>query len=249
MDQSIFKLQPSWRTDTSHMILQDIFAPEVSVIVWQRYATFASANQQVSEYFAAVFGELGLGIREVFPMHSLIEDLADRLPNGQGQHDAGKRAAIEDMHLLSDMLTCLFNCDSVGLRLAPLSSAMCPAFHTDRIPVRLVCTYLGAGTEWLPQETISSDMAKLAVGARLDNTKLLDSESHVRQMSTFDVGLLKGSAWQNHEAFDKRASDQRAGDKRVGDQGASDQRAVAAIHRSCAVAQHQQRVLLTLDPM
>ncbi|WP_408011889.1 DUF1826 domain-containing protein [Saccharobesus litoralis] len=56
--------------------------------------------------------------------------------------------------LLSDMLTCLFGCNSVGLRLAPLSSAMCPSFHKDNIPVRLVNTYLGQGTEWLPLESV-----------------------------------------------------------------------------------------------
>lgn len=223
-------LKPSWQTDTSHMVLSDIFSPEHSVVVWQRDDSFSQVKQLVSRYFASVFSDIGLGIREVFPVESLKEALAEVLPdvsdNDTTANDEGKKAAIDDIYLLSDMLTCLFNCDTVGLRLAPLSSAMCPSFHTDNIPVRLVCTYLGPGTQWLPQEAIR----RRAVGAgkqdKADNShsSMLYDEKHVQQMAMFDAGLLKGRAWENQEAM-------------------------AAVHRSCALAADQQRVLLTLDPM
>lgn len=41
----------------------------------------------------------------------------------------------------------------VGVRMARLEAPMCPRFHTDRVTLRLVATYLGPGTECLPSKT------------------------------------------------------------------------------------------------
>lgn len=51
-----------------------------------------------------------------------------------------------------------------------------------------------------------------------------DKESYIQHLDTFDVALFKGSAWEEQEHM-------------------------AALHRSCPVAQTDKRVLLTLDPM
>ena len=48
-------------------------------------------------------------------------------------------------------LTLLFDCDSVGVRLVPLSSAMCPSSCGQ---YSLVGEYIWAGTEWLPKESV-----------------------------------------------------------------------------------------------
>jgi hypothetical protein len=153
-------------------------------------------------------------------MNSLKKDISHMLP----EYD-GKQEAVDDIYLLSDMLTCLFDCDSVGLRLAPLTSAMCPSFHVDNIPVRLVNTYIGSGTEWLPLEALYENPSEDTAG-QLSKTKFGTSynKSHIQQMKHFDVGLLKGKAWQQHEQM-------------------------AAIHRSCQLQENEKRVLLTLDPM
>ena len=112
----------------------------ISVAVWTRPEV-----PLVTQYYVDVFKSLVMGIRGVFSITSLKEEIAKLLPDGR--NSAGKQAAIDDIYLLSDMLTTLFHCDSVGVRLVPLSSTMCPSFHVDNIPVRLVSTYLGEGTE------------------------------------------------------------------------------------------------------
>lgn len=201
------------------MALSEIFSPEASVAIWQR-----EVNTTISQYFEAVFQELGLGVRGVFSMETLKDALNNTLP----EH-AGKQAAIDDIHLVSDMLTCLFHCDSVGLRLAPLSSAMCPSFHVDNIPVRLVNTYLGPGTEWLPHEALHDDQNRAENSSSTQDwckTKsgLFYQKSQIQQLNAFDAALLKGKAWEDHEEM-------------------------AVIHRSCQVQENEKRVLLTLDPM
>ncbi|TKB02417.1 DUF1826 domain-containing protein [Alteromonas portus] len=219
---TVFERSSSWRSCADAMVLGDIFEKGISVAIWTR-----PEAPLISQYYDDIFKSLGMGIRGVFSLTSLKEEIAKLLPNGKSS--AGKQAAIDDIYLLSDMLTTLFDCDSVGVRLVPLSSAMCPSFHVDNIPVRLVNTYLGEGTEWLPKESVVSSPM---IGLNDANTQGLTKnrlgqhyqENSVRQMSAFDVGLLKGKAWQGHEEF-------------------------AAVHRSCKVMPETQRVLLTLDPM
>ena len=101
-------------------------------------------------------------------------------------------------------LTCIF-CDllgneRVGLRLRTLDHPMCPRFHTDHVPCRLVCTYGGVGTEWLPDESV--DRTKLGLGAKglsdRESGLILD-DSAVHFMPSYAVGLMKGNKWEGNE--------------------------------------------------
>ena len=205
----------SWQMSPDPIVLGDVFLPEKHVAIWQR-----QTNETIRGYFDSVFDALGQGLRSVYALQSIKESLLDELPEGYG-----KLEAIEDIHLLSDMLTCLFDCQEVGLRLTPLSKAMCPRFHIDNIPARLVCTYLGEGTQWLPTEQVNHEkLGRGANGLPDDKSGIYADPSYIQQLSAFDVGLLKGSAWDNEVTH-------------------------AAVHRSCPVEQGHKRVLLSLDPM
>lgn len=214
----------SYAADSDPMVLSRIFDKDISVALWCR-----ENQQSVATYFDNVFHRLGMGMRGVFSLESLNAELEASLPDAKG-----KAETIDDIFLLSDMLTTLFNCDSVGLRLAPLDAAMCPKLHADNIPVRLVNTYIGEGTQWLPTEHLikANALQPISVSANEESkSKAATSlgniqyrESDIMQMSSFDVGLLKGKAWPEHEEC-------------------------AALHRSCPVSAGAKRVLLTLDPM
>ena len=129
----------------------------------------------------------------------------------------------EDVAKLVDMFCCLFELKRVGLRLTVLDRAMCPRFHVDRIPCRLITTYKGAATEWLPQH--SADRSKLGIGNEGkpdDQSGIFGSARDIRQLSEGDVALLKGEAWE-------------------GNQGGG------LIHRSPGLTSEARRLLLTLD--
>ena len=78
----------------------------------------------------------------------------------------------------------------VTLRLETTDQDGCPRFHTDRTHLRLLCTYLGPGTEWLRNDQANRE-AQLA-GAPNSEILLTDKPS---QLGRFWVGLLKGSAF------------------------------------------------------
>ena len=202
----------SWVMESDPMALANIFSPSTSIAIWQR-----AASPEIQAYFDAIFADLNNGLCRSFDICDMRQELLQVLPEAPGKADAA-----EDIFLLADMLTCLFNCNGVGLRLAPLTSAMCPKFHIDNIQVRLVNTYLGGGTQWLPRELVDPNLlGHKSVGK--SDSQLYDAQ-HIQQLDAFDVALLKGSAWDN-------------------------QNDMAAVHRSCPVAKEEKRVLLTLDPM
>lgn len=181
----------------SPSILGDITDEHISVATWQR-----DAQAVIQDYIQSNAKRLSIGLRFVSELTHLRETLASSLPKGNGQ-----QALIDDIYLLSDMLTCLFDCDSVGLRLVVMDSPMCPKFHYDNIPVRLVCTYLGEGTQWLPRE----------LGNRDDIANKVIDKSEIGQSSAYDVSLLKGEAWSDtpHQGVIHRSSPMQSGQIRA----------------------------------
>lgn len=90
----------------------------------------------------------------------------------------------------------------VGLRLEVLHNAMCPRFHVDRTGIRMTCTYLGPGTEWI--DDVQVDRTRLGAGANgLPDTQsglFTTDETSIEAASCFDVVLLKGTLWQGNTA-------------------------------------------------
>jgi len=72
------------------------------------------------------------------------------------------REFCDDVATLVDMFCTLFELEQAGVRLSVLDNAMCPRFHMDRIPCRLITTYQGVATEWLHHDHV--DRSKLGHG-------------------------------------------------------------------------------------
>jgi hypothetical protein len=75
------------------------------------------------------------------------------------------------------------------LRLQRLEDAGCPLFHVDRVPLRLLCVYLGAGTEWLPEDAV--DRSRLGTGS---NASVRDW-SAVQRIGSGHVAVMKGDRY------------------------------------------------------
>jgi hypothetical protein len=129
----------------------------------------------------------------------------------------------EDIAELVDMFCCLFDLGKVGLRLTALDKAMCPRFHVDKVPCRLVTTYQGSATEWLPHNV--ADRSKLGHGSEGksdEQSGLFSKLGDVQQLTLGDVALLKGESWEGNEG-------------------------AGLVHRSPSLSAGERRLLLTLD--
>lgn len=161
--------------------LADIYQDSISMAVWRRQlegnvSHYAVSLAQRSPCFQTRF---------IQSPTRVLSHLQNELP--LGKH---RQAFICDVALVVDMFACLFELKAVGVRLAVLNKAMCPKFHVDHVPCRLLCTYTGAGTLW-------HDHAQVR---RFDNGSLAPlSDARPNQLNAGDVALLKGESWVGNE--------------------------------------------------
>ncbi|TQV71082.1 DUF1826 domain-containing protein [Aliikangiella marina] len=194
-------------------VLADIYRDEVNLVVWQRELS-SDTQSEVGEFLKhrpQFQKSMTLGLQNM--------GLAIRSFLGTNDYQNLNKDIVE----LVDMYCCLFDLKRVGLRLTVLDKAMCPKFHVDRVPTRLICTYYGEATEWLANEF--ADRAKLGHGSSglADHESgLFDNINRIQQLTSGDVALLKGELWPGNE---------NAG----------------LIHRSPTLSEGDKRLLLTMD--
>ena len=147
----------------------------------------------VESYLKAVAPQLGAGFR-----HSL--QAGEPLPSRLLPEHANREAFAAEIDFLVELYCDLLGCPAAGVRLEVMRHAMCPRFHVDHTGIRLLCTYLGPGTEWL--EDSCADRSKLGPrSAHITDEEsglILDSAG-IHCLAPFSIALLKGSAWQHNE--------------------------------------------------
>ncbi|MDE8601841.1 DUF1826 domain-containing protein [Marinomonas sp. RSW2] len=197
---------------SSHQaVLADIYQDNINMAVWERplglLSAYAHSLLTSSPNFA--FKSQGDSAQIEVLLHRVLPDFP------------GKEAFLKDIALLVDMFACLFDLNHVGLRLTALSNAMCPRFHVDKIPCRLVSTYAGVGSEWLHEAHVVR--AHLGHGGHVaDHNSGLHEKGRVNQLKAGDVALMKGNEWPTSLGF-------------------------GIVHRSPMVSAEEPRLFLSLD--
>ncbi|WP_373089678.1 DUF1826 domain-containing protein [Zhongshania sp.] len=197
---------------TTAECLADIYQADVNLAVWQRQLSSSVKKNCLSLLADRHF----TGCRLVLAADKVAR-LDDAMPELLRYPDLRR-----DIQLLADMFLTLFGLERIGLRLTPLKDGMCPKFHVDRVPCRLITTYVGGGTEWLPHHEVNR--SKLGVGSKGVNDSesgVVSSEASIQALASGDVALFKGEMW-------------------AGNEGAG------LVHRSPATVPNN-RLLLTLD--
>lgn len=93
-----------------------------------------------------------------------------------------------DIARLSRLFAALLGAAAVHGRLEAIDGPACRLFHADHVGLRLLCTYAGAGTEWVADEAV--DRARLG-----DNRAAIRDPVAVRRLPRFAVAILKGHTW------------------------------------------------------
>ncbi len=199
--------------------LSAIYTGHVNLAVWRR-----DVSEPVRHYaFELVQQYPGFSLRQAVPADTGRDYLLTQLPVLEGVSDHARQAFTDDLALLCEMYVCLFDIQAIGLRLNQLSRAMCPRFHVDHLVCRMVCTYWGAGTEWLPESSVNR--SALGVAATSSEAGVPDTQTgdgNVQQLGPGWVALLKGEKWPGNEGR-------------------------GLVHRSPAASPDQPRLVVTLD--
>ncbi len=206
---------PHSMTGDESSILTDIYQDDINIVIWQR--ELASMLTQAVNYILKTKPVLQISI-------TATPDNAYAAVNEALGATQLATALSEDITKLVGIFCNLFELERAGLRLTTLDHTMCPRFHVDRIPCRLVTTYQGAATQWLPHRLV--DRSKLSSGnqGKPDEQSGLfeKTDAIIQQLNQGDVALLKGECWKGNEG-------------------------AGLVHRSPQLANDARRLLLTLD--
>lgn len=170
--------------------LTGILDDGVNLALWQR---------QLPAHIAD-FGRLLLSLNEPLA-ESLSLEMSndDAEPNLHGLASGfsdleGYEGFVTDVSWLVSAFTCLLGARRIGLRLRVLDKAMCPRFHVDHVPVRLITTYAGIGSQWLKEGAIDRRQLGKPEAEPQD-------DSLIQQITSGEVALLKGEKWHGNEGF------------------------------------------------
>lgn len=177
------------RGDTPN-VLTGILNDGVNLALWQR---------QLPAHIAD-FGCLLLSLNE-----PLAESLSLEMPGDEAEPDLhglasgfsdleGYESFIADVSWLISAFACLLGARRIGLRLRVLDKAMCPRFHVDHVPVRLITTYAGIGSQWLKEGVMDRRQLGKSEAEPQD-------DSLIQQIASGEVALLKGEKWHGNEGF------------------------------------------------
>lgn len=123
-----------------------------------------------------------------------------------------KNDFLKDVLNLLGLFERVTRVSSFRVSLATISTTMCPRFHADNNQLRMLCTYSGPGTLWLPNDAVDRDAYLTGKG----NRKILADESHAQQVDTGDVVILKGALYPGATPILHRSPDvQEDGKQRI----------------------------------
>lgn len=165
---------------TRPAVLRAIRAPAITLAIWTRpppagLVRIAESLARQAPFCATAEGRPGPAAAAV----------VDDLP---GASACARTRLATDIARVSALFTAIAGSPTLRIRLEAIDGPGCHLFHADRVGLRLLCTYAGQGTEWVPDDAVD----RAALG---DNARAVTRPGAVRRLARFAVGLLKGEAF------------------------------------------------------
>lgn len=164
-------------------VLGDIARPGVDLAAWQRGAEPPWTDwleNLPAKALPTCRGEVAPA-EAAAALHASFD--AGGTPSGT-RGSAPREALLDDISGFVATFISVAQARTVLLRLDLITGDACYRWHRDCVPLRLICTYRGPGTQWVPPGMDAT------VLARLD-----DDAQQAMAMQTGDVAMFKGCGW------------------------------------------------------
>jgi hypothetical protein len=171
---------------THRDLIRDLDLVDPSLILWRRPERYAL--QPLLRYYerAEAAGDINSAL-----VSMIVEvgqrRIADLLPPAPKRPIAARSAFAAELRRLIGLFAGIAETTVVRVKLEVEREDRCRYFHTDRVGLRLLCTYRGPGTEWVPD-----DFVERAALGRGDNAAIVPDPHRVERLAPFWVGLFKG---------------------------------------------------------
>ena len=173
--------------------ISNIFNREINISIWKR--NLNSNILHASEILLLKNSDLQFS--ELVNKNFSIDFLVDKIGA-----DEKLISLYEDIQYLTKLFCELFDIKDAWLRIDAIDKPMCPRFHADHLKCRLVTTYYGPGTQWLPNSLVNRNkLGHGNNGLADDISGLFSKKSDIENLDVGDIGLLKGEAWVNNEGL------------------------------------------------
>ncbi|MCG8574610.1 MAG: DUF1826 domain-containing protein [Flavobacteriales bacterium] len=98
-----------------------------------------------------------------------------------------------DIKQLVKQFSEISNASNMRVFFGIVNTNMCGRFHVDMYELRMLCTYYGLGTEWLPEDNVNF----AALNENGGNEEIVLREEHIRRLNAKDVAIFKGALSPN----------------------------------------------------
>ena len=180
----------SFNTDDS-VQLSEIHKKNVNISIWER-----NLNNKIIEAGKYMLDKNSkIQFSEVIKPKNTLDTL-----KGEFGHSEEYRFLFKDISKLVKMFCELFEENRAWLRIDAISKPMCPRFHTDYVRCRLVTTYVGPGSQWLPHHLVNrSKLGHGNQGQPDDKSGLFQKNVKIEQLEVGHVAMLKGESWDGND--------------------------------------------------
>lgn len=193
-------------TVTSLPELTGIFKPTVEIAVWNR-----PVNPAIQQFLRQSSSSRPFNLDKSVQVRS--PDLHRSLPE-LNFNDAGREFMFDLLNLI-ELFGSLLDCETVRVQLLTLDSQLCPAFHSDRMKMRLICTYLGNGTQFITGQRWSRANDDQTTPYQINPAQI--SPESIHNLQEFQVGIYKGDLWapNQHGLVHRSPSTEKHDTKRI----------------------------------
>ncbi|MEM6264461.1 MAG: DUF1826 domain-containing protein [Bacteroidota bacterium] len=182
-------------------ILQDIHLAHKNIAIYQRN-----------------IGALRLELEQVvdqevnFKASGSIAEILNQLSTYAGSHLGSCPSLLVDVAEQLGVFQEITQVSSFRVFFATISNNMCRKFHTDVNDLRLLCSYVGPGTLWLPDEAIDHEASR-DCGPR---EEVVIYDHLIQQAGTGEVVLLKGALYPGaHPILHRSPTIEEHGERRL----------------------------------
>ena len=133
--------------------------------------------------------------KEIFQSNSLedIEFMLNRIIPSKLKNNNFFYFWLKDMANITSVFSQIIKEKSICLALE--TSRGCKRYHIDNVPMRLLVTYYGRGTEWLPSDAADYD----AYYSGKNNKKILINSAKKKFLKKWDIAIFKGQKYKTNK--------------------------------------------------
>lgn len=183
-------------------VLNDIHQDHINISIYER--AFQPMRDEILQFLT----QQDIRLKLTGDVEGLIQGFSDSLAEQDLPHDW----FLNDFSTLLKSFEKITEAKVFRVFFATVTSDMCRRFHTDVNKLRLLCTYAGPGTLWLPEEAID----RYAHNSGKTNDEIVTNTQLIQQVNTGDVAILKGALYPNAKAAMHRSpSIEEANEKRL----------------------------------